>query len=781
MDEISSSFDESALSEEDLAVLRAFEAKQEWPGGPSSTTTPLTTQQTELQGGPDEELHALFLTEVTEDITAMRHALSHLEQEDHIDPADFAELQRLGHKVRGTAGAVASDNIAAVAHFVEVLAEQTAEGMIFPVLGVHALSQIVRVLETALQNLATHGHEGELPLAELREVFNNCQIDIEQLLAREQATAPGSLTILEADPACAFSLSGQEQQASPYVRIATERIEHLVQFSELAEQLRVALESSQEQVDLALQDLCTSQARLRQMLPSLSSFSHRQSTQPADEHSSPSLVARILRRETPYRLKAHSRLFKASAQGDEPDLEQYDEQDLLVLSLKEAIMSILLASSRMDTALASMNRHLQEYTAQVAKMRNAALLLRLVPLKLLAMHVQQAIELSAQESGLPVHFEMTGQETEVDQHVIETLAHPLAQLLQLCLTDNTSASQEAQTSQGLQAAIADPCHAWFHARGIGNEITLELGFSFSVSDGLLEVIREPVRQLQGTCTLQQNATGGMSLFLRFPRSHGSAQCLLVRAGNQYLLIPFLQVRRIGDSRQEKTDLCYDLHGLLGFPAQPQPPLIHPLLVLAQGVDSDRTVGVRVDEVIGEVELIVRPLVPYLQRPGIAGAASDGKGHVLLLLDLPELVRHHMLQEQKSSASPDAVEESQNRPLRALVADDSTTIRQALSQMLQHEHFIVEEARDGLEALEKLLEAPPDVLFLDVEMPRLNGYHLLDRLKQYPKLAAVKIVMLTSRSSDKHMQRAQELGAHAYLTKPCSQDQLLETIQRILRR
>jgi len=101
-------------------------------------------------------------------------------------------------------------------------------------------------------------------------------------------------------------------------------------------------------------------------------------------------------------------------------------------------------------------------------------------------------------------------------------------------------------------------------------------------------------------------------------------------------------------------------------------------------------------------------------------------------------------------------------------------------MLKHANYVVLEARDGLEALEQLIQQTPDIFLLDIEMPNLNGYDLLGIMRLYPALASVKIIMLTSRSSEKHMQHALDLGAHAYLTKPCTQETLIETIQKLLR-
>jgi chemosensory pili system protein ChpA (sensor histidine kinase/response regulator) len=173
----------------------------------------------------------------------------------------------------------------------------------------------------------------------------------------------------------------------------------------------------------------------------------------------------------------------------------------------------------------------------------------------------------------------------------------------------------------------------------------------------------------------------------------------------------------------------------------------------------------------------------LQRPGISGAAVDGGGYVLLMVDLPELISHYTLflrtADPSSRRSPTEKEEQQARQPNILVADDSVFFRQSLLQMLKHASYSVTEARDGLEALEQLLEHTPDVLLLDIEMPDINGYDVLSVMRLYPELAAVKVVMLTSRSSEKHRRHARELGAHGYLTKPCPQEVLLATIEEML--
>jgi chemotaxis family two-component system sensor histidine kinase/response regulator PixL len=117
--------------------------------------------------------------------------------------------------------------------------------------------------------------------------------------------------------------------------------------------------------------------------------------------------------------------------------------------------------------------------------------------------------------------------------------------------------------------------------------------------------------------------------------------------------------------------------------------------------------------------------------------------------------------------------------KILIADDSVSIRQSITMTLNHEGYDVLEAVDGLQSLEQLSKESPDLLLLDIEMPNLNGYDVLNIIRTHQEFSGLKIVVLTSRSSEKHKRRARELGAHAYLTKPCPQALLLQTIKSLI--
>lgn len=838
MNDVFPPFDESELSSDDLDVLRAFDAMDGWDSTPApdpannahSGTSTLDQPASLTSTTPDSgqftdddflnEMLAIFATEADEDIGKMRRTLNQLEQDEQIKPARFVALQRAGHKLRGTAGAVECQTMATVAHHIEVIAEQVTAGQIFPVIGGNALEQAVSVLELLLKNVITYGveQEGEALLAALATVYQTLNIDLDRMLTLPPAQSSDQIRELEGETAESASITAANEDAvnedededekgvsvpfsaqrirdttsnKPFIRVDARRFEHLIQHSEHLAELRATLEDAQADVEKALEELHAAQARLQQLEPLFPTLLARTSPSPdkRHRHASSSLVARILNeanlRNTPVRqrrLKARTSLANTSnlSTWDELEMDRYTEKDILLRSLSEAIADVTVCASRVRVAYGRLNLLLQEYVSQGAAVRSDTQLLRLAPLSTLVPRLQRAIAMSALAQGEAVQFEVSGEATEIDEEILEALAKPLLQLLRTCISDAHSTQED--TAQGSY-------RVWLNAQGLGNEITIEIGFSMTVQGGAVAAIREPIQQLNGTISSRRNAAGGVSFYLHFPRSHGAAQCWLIRAGSQHLIVPVSQVRRISERLREKLDIFYHLREMLNFPDQdaPSESRIPPVLVLAPGAGASRTtIGIAVDEVLGEVELVVKPLKSYLQRPGIAGATVDGKGRVLLMLDLPELVRHYTLTEASRQAANSATPSStiameQPEATKILIADDSVYLRQSLQQTLRHAHYTVLEARDGMEALEQLLENRPHAFLLDVEMPNLNGYDLLSIMQLYPELASVRIIMLTSRASEKHRQRARELGAHAYLTKPCDQETLLQTIREQLTR
>ncbi|MCW5313251.1 response regulator [Nostoc sp. KVJ3] len=231
-------------------------------------------------------------------------------------------------------------------------------------------------------------------------------------------------------------------------------------------------------------------------------------------------------------------------------------------------------------------------------------------------------------------------------------------------------------------------------------------------------------------------------------------------------------------------------------------------------------ALEVDQIIGEQELVIRPLGNAIAPPKyIYGCSSLANGNLILVIDAALLVESNKLQQttldimalpiaspsnkkaltisgdtfaskplltastptNTIETEPSYSQEPDNKsPKFVLVVDDAISLRQTISLTLQKSGYQVIQAQNGIEALEKLQLHPEiQVVISDLEMPRMNGFELLGNFRQYPKLAKIPVVILTSRSSEKHRQLAQELGAKAYLTKPYLENEFLSTIKGLI--
>ncbi|GER87952.1 hypothetical protein KDW_21140 [Dictyobacter vulcani] len=804
MNELNPPFDENELTTEDLAILNAFDAIDSWPdqsevSDSSVENSPARSHQ-QVDDGVDEDAEMLivFLEEAGEDIARMQYALTQMTQATSLTPVRFTVFQRAGHKLRGTAGAVGYDTMSIVAEHIEIIAEQILQQGIEPAIGQQAITRAVAVLEHCHSYLLEEGQEPDNPtiLTTLEATYQSLGINL--VAPPESETVNTKITIpLEKQADNPATSNGEElltdiagtsssvESSSLFMHIETRRFERLRKHSEQLIELHPTLESAQRDVKTALQAQQAAQIRLHQLEQGLSNaLLNRSPGQPNESQTSSSLIARILntvQQDTahPRKTRNRSQLYLRATESnwDELDMERYTEQDLLLRSLREAINQMAICSARVNATYTALQIAQQEYMARATVIRSDTQMLRLTPLSKLVPLLQRVISTSALAQQYKLEFAVIGDSLEIDQEILETLATPLQHMLFTCISD-TSVIQEEQ---------AEVYHVWLRALSDGNDITLEIGFSMPVLGGTLEILQKPLQKLNGSINLQRNNAGGVSFHLSIPRSRGTVQCMVLRSENQQFIVPIAQLRRVSSLQQEQLDSTYHLKDLLGVSnsatTEPARQAIQPVMVIQSA--TDKTHGILVDEIVAERELMLKPLPAFLQRPGITESAIDGQGNVLLMLDLYELLRQY--KRQSTLRNPDTdQEESTNiqqqqssQTPKVLVADDSTYLRQAVLLTLQKERYEIFEARDGMEAIEQLLENTPDIFLLDIEMPNLNGYDVLNIIREYPELAHVKTIMLTSRSSDKHVQRARELGAQAYLVKPCAQETLLSTIRTLL--
>ena len=315
----------------------------------------------------------------------------------------------------------------------------------------------------------------------------------------------------------------------------------------------------------------------------------------------------------------------------------------------------------------------------------------------------------------------------------------------------------------------------------------------------MDVVANEIKQLGGTLDIESHRGQGTTFVMRLPFTLAVTQALIVRIGETSFAIPMTSVH--GVSQVEPNELAHrmaddepvfeyagedhaihDLPQLLGLHtiSSSEEGEI-PLLMVRAG---DLRAAVRVDAVLGSREIVVKPVGPQVSSvPGILGATIMGDGSVLVILDLAPLVRHGVARrafeaEAELPHAPRAQDEIRVKPL-VMVVDDSITMRKVTGRVLERHGFEVMTAKDGVDALEKLNERVPDLMLLDIEMPRMDGYELATQMKAEDRLSGVPIVMITSRTGDKHRQRAFDIGVARYIGKPYQEGDLIVQINELL--
>jgi chemosensory pili system protein ChpA (sensor histidine kinase/response regulator) len=212
---------------------------------------------------------------------------------------------------------------------------------------------------------------------------------------------------------------------------------------------------------------------------------------------------------------------------------------------------------------------------------------------------------------------------------------------------------------------------------------------------------------------------------------------------------------------------------------PDHDLAVPVILVRAGEHSTAIVT---DELIGSREIVVKTVGPQISGiRGISGATILGDGRICIILDIGALVRSEW--RHRPAAGPRAAVPAPqvDRRIFALVVDDSITVRRVTQRLLERNGMRVVTAKDGLEAVSVLQDEVPDVILLDIEMPRMDGYEVASHVRNDVRLKDVPIVMITSRVGEKHRARAIELGVNEYLGKPYQEGQLLQAIEPLVRR
>jgi len=317
----------------------------------------------------------------------------------------------------------------------------------------------------------------------------------------------------------------------------------------------------------------------------------------------------------------------------------------------------------------------------------------------------------------------------------------------------------------------------------------------------MDVVKRVIESMNGQIDIETEKGIGTKFTLSLPFTLLISTALLVRVGTERYAIPLSSIRevmlaapgaiqdvggrpilQIGDEALEVRSLGR----MLGL-GESKLEGARPVLV-ARGATG--VTGLAVDELLGRQEIVVKTMgsLRPLQQSFFGGASIDPEGHVVLVLDIGRLLTGRatelagasfaqpMLSDEGSEAS-ESSGEAAGGPTRILLIDDSLSVRKFVSRMLERAGYAVETAVDGEDGVKKASQTPYQVIITDLEMPKLNGYEVLQTLRQRPRTKSTPIMVMTTRAGEKHQQAAMSLGASGYLTKPVEERALVAAVEQ----
>ena len=237
----------------------------------------------------------------------------------------------------------------------------------------------------------------------------------------------------------------------------------------------------------------------------------------------------------------------------------------------------------------------------------------------------------------------------------------------------------------------------------------------------------------------------------------------------------LYEKKVVESRDRSYPLYYLQH-LLGAADATKIQSYNSVLLLRSGVQR---VALHVDELIGNQEIVVKNIGPQLLRvPGVAGATVLADGRIALIVNPVQLAQRSARSAPAKAETPAVALTKPAGPM-IMVVDDSLTVRKVTSRLLEREGYLVLTAKDGVDALEQMRDTLPDVMLVDIEMPRMDGFDLAKIVRRDPRTQAIPIIIISSRTADKHRSHAAQIGVSAFLGKPYQESDLLEHVSKYL--
>jgi len=781
----------------------------------------------------DPELLEIFGEEAAGLLENIESSLANLAADPN-DSDSLWEIRRNAHTFKGSAGIVGLKQLSEVAHRVEDLLDRMAETKC------GANARIVSLLHTSTECLRslTNGDMSAELVRSISQLYYDFDGVLASLHELPSATAPAVQPRLlpaetqrpevaagEIDPGIAERLFAAPRSSHPgvrsapgksVVRVSLERLDDLVRIVRDMLISRSVFEQNLKSMERQIDDLHNATRRLQATSSKLEI----------------DFEASLMGTGATFLAKGPGTASGSPGGFDELELDQYTEFHESTRDLAETTNDAFSINTSLDLLRGGFESVLDEQRRLVDDLQHRLMQIRMVEFGALTNRMQRAVRVTCEEENKKAEIRITNESLAIDTQILDSLIEPLVHLLKNSVVHgielpearrllgkpeagiiNVSVENDethivltvSDDGNGISAeAIKEKAVAIGHftyedAAKLSNEDALELIFlpglttaeklNLSAGRGVgMSIVKESIAAARGSIFIESTYQQGTTFTIRMPLALAVTKVLLAKVGGRSYALPLKQITYVTELRDElfsgidgkKVEILgkklplLQLSAFLGNEPVPAAALLGKTALLYES--AERSCALAVENVDRAEEVVIKPLTYPLDRiNGLLGAAILGNGDLVPILDMPALLKKRIDRQVVQQPAPSITKDP---AVTVLIVDDSPSVRHMTSKVIQAAGWNPKTAKDGLDALEQLkaLEELPAIILSDIEMPRMDGYEFAASLQRSDRFSSIPVIMITSRTADKHREKALENGVSQYLTKPYEDCELIDSIK-----
>ena len=685
--------------------------------------------------------------------------------------------------------------------------------------GAIRLGELCHLMEGRIESALESGEYTDELFAWLEERMDRLSADVERMRSHEvtvvmppppaaEAAAPATISTAAAAPPAPKAEPPLPSPAA-MLRVNADTLDDLINEAGEVAIARARVETELRAVKQGLSDLAESVTRLRGQL--------REVEVQADSQ----MQSRL------------SVMDEKKGDFDPLEFDRYTRLQELTRLMAESLNDVTSIQQGLQKNMGDTDAALHHQARISREVQQELMRVRAVPFSNLNERLYRITRQVARELGKKAELEITGSEVELDRSVLDRISPPLEHMLRnalvhgiedpaarvaagkpesgriaialrqesneiaLVLSDdgaglNLDALRRKGEAMGLLPTGREPSDAELAHLIFASGLSTAEELSELAGRGVgMDVVRNEIHAIGGRVDIATSRGGGTTFTVYLPLTLAVTQAVLVRSGSHTLALASAMVEQVMrlkaevlaghyESRKiEFQDRVYPLHSLaqlLGVRGATNLQPYNSVLLLRSGIQR---VAVHVDELLGNHEIVVKSIGQQLTRvPGISGATVLADGTVALIMN-PVHLAHRTLGLHSTTGMPQATQPAAAKaaPAVVMVVDDSLTVRKITGRLLEREGYTVVTAKDGVDALEQMSQALPRVMLVDIEMPRMDGFDLARNVRADARTQGIPIIIISSRTAEKHRNQATQLGVNHFLGKPYGEAELLQLVAR----